>query len=122
MASSAPPRSATFVFHSASAQAQKKHLEAVLPQFRLFWPREVPTLRILLIVVIGFSATMYLFSLGLVVGEYRSLEALAASPSGWAVLLEKLLYIGWVAICVCLVLPQRIVGRRGGWPLLLLSQ
>jgi hypothetical protein len=95
-----------------------KRLNAVLPRGYLSWPRALPSDRILLVLGIGAVSSAYLFSIGLVVGDYSNPEFQRNPPPGLPILLETMLYLGWIAICVCLAAPQKVKGRRIAWPLL----
>jgi oligosaccharide repeat unit polymerase len=98
-----------------------KMIGSILPKRHLSWPRAMPTNKILLTLGIGAASSAYLFSIGVKVGEYSNPEFLHNPPPGLPVLLEAALYLGWVVICVSLIAPQRIVGRRIAWPLLFLT-
>jgi hypothetical protein len=95
----------------------ERSVERALPRVRLSWPRKVPGPRILIVLAVGFACVMYLLSIGVVVGEYNNLEFLSHPPPGLPILLEKLLYLGWVAICICLLSRHTTAGRRDVWPL-----
>lgn len=95
-----------------------KRLKAFLPRGYLCWPRVLPGERILLVLGIGAGSAAYLFSIGLVVGEYANAAFQRHPPPGLPILLEKMLYLGWTAICVSLAAPQKVVNRRAAWPLL----
>lgn len=98
-----------------------KALEKLLPEYRPVWPRAVPGIRILALLLVGLACTVYLFKIGMAVGDFDNREFLKNPPPGLPILLQQLLYIGWVSIFVYLMLPQRIAGRRAVLPLLALS-
>jgi hypothetical protein len=98
-----------------------KRLNGVLRRGHLSWPRALPGDRILLVLGIGAASAAYLFSIGLVVGDYSNPEFQRNPPPGLPILLETMLYLGWTAICVSLATPQRLIRRRTAWPLLALA-
>jgi hypothetical protein len=98
-----------------------KRWNGILPKGRLSWPRVLPGDRILLALGIGAASSAYLFSIGMVVGDYSNPEFLRNPPPGLPILLETLLYLGWAAICVSLATPEKVIGRRAAWPLLALA-
>jgi hypothetical protein len=86
-----------------------------------YWPRSIPALKILGMMVVGLGCLLYLFKSGLVVGNYMNLEFQRHPPPGLPVLLENLIDLAWVAICVFLVVPGRKPDRRMAWLLLGIS-
>jgi hypothetical protein len=98
-----------------------KGLNGVLRRGHLSWPRALPGDRILLVLGIGAASAAYLFSIGLVVGDYSNPEFRRNPPPGLPILLETMLYLGWTAICVSLATPQRVIRRQTAWPLLALA-
>ena len=111
-----------YVFFSLGFSSNwSKKLEASLPGYRPVWPRAFPGIRILVLLLVGLACTVYLFKLGVAVGDFANPEFLKNPPPGLPILLQQLLYIGWVAICVYLILPQRVAGKQAVLPLLALS-
>ncbi len=98
-----------------------KELEKFLPRYRPVWPRTVPGFRILAVLLTGLACSLYLFKIGVAVGDFNNPEFLRNPPPGLPILLQQFLYLGWVSICVCLMLPRKIAGRRAVLPLLALS-
>ncbi len=85
------------------------------------WPRSLPALRVLFLMMIGLASLIYLFRIGMTVGNYGNLEFQRHPPPGLIVLLENLIDLSWVAICVFLVVPGRKSGRGSVWMLLGIS-
>jgi hypothetical protein len=85
----------------------------------IYWPRALPTLRILLLNLIGLASLMYMFKIGATVGNRSSgLEFMKNPPSGVAVLLENLIDLAWIVACMYLIVPGKKSGRGAVWPLL----
>jgi hypothetical protein len=108
-------------FSTGFSSGWAKKLNDVLPGGYLFWPRTLPGDRILLALGIGAVSSAYLFSIGMVVGNYSNPEFQRTPPPGLPILLKTLIYLGWAAICVNLAAPQRVFRRRAAWPLLALT-
>jgi hypothetical protein len=71
------------------------------------WPRSLPALRLLLLMIVGLGCLIYLFKLGMTVGNYGNLEFQRHPPPGLPVLLENLTDLSWVAVCVFLATSAR---------------
>jgi hypothetical protein len=108
-------------FSTGFSSGWAKKLNEALPRGYLSWPRALPGDRILLALGIGAASSVYLFSIGMVVGNYSNPEFQRNPPPGLPILLQTLLYLGWAAICVSLAAPQRVFRRRAAWPLLALT-
>jgi hypothetical protein len=98
-----------------------KRLTPLLPKGRPLWPRSLPMTRILGIMVVGLTSLIYLFANGMVVGNYGNEDFVNNPPPGLPVLLQSLINLSWIAVCTCLLLPRRMISRRAGWPLVLIS-
>jgi hypothetical protein len=83
---------------------------------RLQWPTTFPALGITIILCIGFASSVYLYSLGAVVGNFNRLPRDTPVP-GTPVLLATLINVGWVAVCAGLFVHK---DKRSIWPVLLL--
>jgi hypothetical protein len=92
-----------------------------VPAVTEYWPRSVPTLRLLAMMVVGLACLFYLFKAGMAVGNYGNLEFQRHPPPGVPILLENLLDLAWVAICIFLVAPGRKADRGLIWLLLGIS-
>lgn len=108
-------------FSTGFSSGWAKKLNEALPRGYLSWPRTLPGDRILLALGIGAASSAYLFSIGMVVGNFSNPEFQRNPPPGLPILLQTLLYLGWAAICVSLAAPQRVSRRRAAWPLLALA-
>ncbi len=91
-----------------------KKRSGVLSRESFCWPRTLPSDRILLLLGIGAASSAYLFSIGMVVGNFSNPEFQRNPPPGLPILLKTLLYLGWAAICVSLAAPQRVIRRHAG--------
>ena len=76
-------------------------------QWNLTWPRAFPALRVLAVLAVGLASLVYLFSIGIVVGNYDNPEFVRNPPPGLPILLEKTVFLGWIAICICMMLPRK---------------
>jgi hypothetical protein len=76
----------------------------------------VPLFRVVLLMLIGVACQIYLFKIGLAVGNYGNLQFQRQPPPGIIVLLATLVDLGWVAICVLLIMPgKRPAGKGQMW-------
>ena len=100
---------------SKAASCWKHHVPVVTQQLL----RTLPVTRFLLLIVIGVGSLVYLFKIGLAVGNYGNLEFQRNPPPGVLVLLANLLDLCWVALCVHLIVPTK--NSRGGLAWLLLG-
>ena len=85
------------------------------------WPRSLPALRLLLLMIVGLGCVFYLFKLGLSVGNYGNLEFQRHPPPGLPVLLQNLTDLSWVALCIFLVTSAKKSRRGVIWLLLGMS-
>jgi hypothetical protein len=79
------------------------------------WQRSFPASRLLFLMAVGLASLLYLFKIGMVVGNYGNLEFQRHPPPGLVVLFENLADLSWVAICVYLVAPARQSRRNVTW-------
>ena len=82
------------------------------------WPKSIPTLRVLTMMVLGFASLIYLFKHGLAVGNYGNKDFQRNPPPGEIILLQSLIDLTWVAICVFLVTTKQKADRTSAWLLL----
>src|SRR5260370_33708103 len=68
--------------------------------------------------MIGLASLVYLFRIGMTVGNYGNREFQQHPPPGLIVLLENMIDLSWVAICVFLVAPGRKSDPSLTWLLL----
>lgn len=93
-----------------------KRLRADLPAARLQWPKAFPALNITIILCTGFASSLYLYSLGAVVGNFSRLPRDSPVP-GTPVLLATLINVGWVAVCASVFVHK---DKSSIWPVLFL--
>jgi len=99
---------------SGSAKRWVRHLPVVTQQ----WSSTFPTVRLLLLILVGLGSLVYLFKMGVVVGNYSNVSFQRNPPPGLIVLLENLIDLSFAAICVILIAPAKKSNRVFAWPLL----
>jgi hypothetical protein len=80
--------------------------------------RTLSVSRFLLLIAIGFGSLVYLFKIGLAVGNYGNLQFQRNPPPGLIVLLANLLDLSWVALWVYMIVPTKNSRRGFAWLLL----
>jgi hypothetical protein len=81
----------------------------------------VPLFRVVVLMLIGVACQIYLFKIGLAVGNYGNLQFQRQPPPGVIVLLATLVDLAWVAICVLLVMPRKRTEKGQMWFLFAIS-
>jgi hypothetical protein len=77
--------------------------------------RTLPGSRLVFLMAVGLASLIYLFKIGMAVGNYGNLEFQRHPPPGLVILLASLADLSWVAICVYLVAPARNSRRGVAW-------
>lgn len=85
----------------------------------LSWPRTVPHGRIVLLLGVSLVSILYLFSIGFVVGA-AGVDDFSQRPVAFAMFVEGLLELGWIAICINFFSRRGTANRSSAWFLLLL--
>jgi O-antigen polysaccharide polymerase Wzy len=85
------------------------------------WPQSLPASRLLLLMVVGLASLLYLFKIGMTVGNYGNLEFQRHPPPGLPILLQNLTDLSWVALCIFLVTSLKKTRRGTIWLLLGIS-
>lgn len=95
-----------------------KQLLRRLPVTRMSWPRSVPVLRILIVLVIGLACQYYLFKTGQVVGNFQNPSFQRNPPPGMVVLLVGLIDQATIVTLLFLFLTAKAAQKPATWLLL----
>ena len=85
------------------------------------WPRSLSAPRLLILMAVGLASLIYLFKIGLTVGNYSNLEFQRHPPPGIPVLLQNLIDLSWVAVCIFLLTSSKKSKRGVIWLLVVIS-
>jgi len=84
----------------------------------LAWPQNVPSYRILAMLVISLACLAYMFNNGQVVGNFGNRDFQNHPPPGIVILLENLVDLAWIAALIGLTIPGRKARKSEAWLLL----